>query len=121
VRHANLAERTILVVEEYPLIALDLRTELEQVGANVSLAHTRDQALACIRESKVTAGVLDWRPGSDDHRMIARALKQKGVPFLFHTTHPPEDANTLRGATVILKPERPETIVKALALLVGGM
>jgi CheY-like chemotaxis protein len=110
VRHANLAGSTILVVEEYPLIALDLRAELEQVGAHVCLARTRDQALACIRESKVAAGVLDWRPGSDDHRMIARALKQKGVPFLFHTSHPPEDANTLRGAAVILKPERPETI-----------
>ena len=49
---------------------------------------------------------------------MARALKQKQVRFLFYATHPPEDVTTVRGAPILLKPARPEEIVKALTLLV---
>jgi DNA-binding response OmpR family regulator len=120
VDRANLAGRTILVVEEQPLIALDLQTALEQAGAKVCVARDGTEALACISECDFAAGVIDWCPESDDHRAIARALKQEGVRFLFYATHPPEDVSTVRGAPVFLKPERPEKIVAALALLVGA-
>ena len=116
----NLAGRIILVVEEQPLVALDLRAALEQAGAEVMVARNATEALARINEFDFTAAVVDWRPGSEDHRVVARALKQKQVRFLFYATHPPEDVTTVRGAPIFLKPGRPEEIVKALALLVGA-
>jgi hypothetical protein len=67
-----------------------------------------------------TAGVIDWHPASEDHRVVARALRQRGVRFLFYATNPPEDVTTVRGAPVFLKPAHPEEIVKALALLTGA-
>ena len=117
---ANLAGQTILVVEEQPLVALDLQAALEQAGAEVMVARNATEALARISEFDFAAAVVDWRPGSDDHRVVARALKQKQVRFLFYATHPPEDVTTVRGAPIFLKPGRPEEIVQALALLVGG-
>jgi hypothetical protein len=39
------------------------------------------------------------------------------VPFVSYSTHPPEDVTTVRGAPIVLKPERPEEIVAALVLL----
>jgi DNA-binding response OmpR family regulator len=108
------------VVEEQLLIALDLQRALEQSGAEVVVARNATEALARISESRFAAAVVDWRPGSDDHRVVARALKQKQVRFLFYATHPPEDVTTVRGAPIFLKPGRPEEIVKALALLTGG-
>ena len=51
--------------------------------------------------------------------MVARALKDKQVRFIFYATHPPEDVTTVRGAPIFLKPGRPEEIVRALTLLVG--
>jgi hypothetical protein len=66
-----------------------------------------------------SAAVLDARPGSGQHRPIARHLRQQGVPFLFYSTQAPEDVTTVRGAPVVLKPERPQEIVGAVALLLG--
>jgi DNA-binding response OmpR family regulator len=108
------------VVEEQPLVALDLRTALEQAGAEVVVTRNATEALACISEFDFAAAVVDWQPDSDDHRVVARALKQERVRFLFYATHPPEDVTTVRGAPIFLKPGRPEEIVAALALLVGA-
>src|SRR5437016_918559 len=100
----NLAGQTILVVEEQALVALDLQTALEQAGAEVMVASNATEALARINKLVFAAAVVDWRPGSDDHRIVARALKEKQVRFLFYATHPPEDVTTVRGAPIFLKP-----------------
>jgi CheY-like chemotaxis protein len=104
VDRAHLAGQTILVVEEQPLVSLDLRTALEQAGAKVMVARNATQALARINEFVFAAAVVDWRPDSEDRRVVARALKQKQVRFLFYATHPPEDVTTVRGAPIFLKP-----------------
>jgi CheY-like chemotaxis protein len=49
-KRANLAGQTILVVEQQPLIALDLQTALEQAGAEVMVARNATEALARISE-----------------------------------------------------------------------
>jgi DNA-binding response OmpR family regulator len=102
--------------EDEPLIALDLRTALEAVGATVVSTTARDAAYVAKQQS-FSAAILDLRPGSSDHRPLARRLKDRGTPFLFYSTHPPEDVTTVRGAPVVLKPGRPEEIVTAVALL----
>ena len=117
---ANFSGQRILVVEEQPLIALDLKMALEQAGAEVVVARNKVEALGRISQFDFTAGVIDWRPQSDDHRVVARALKQRKVRFLFYATNPPEDVTTVRGAPVFLKPSRPQDIVQALALLTGA-
>ena len=118
-KRANLDGQTILVVEEQPLVALDLQTALEQAGAKVMVARNATEALARISEFDFAAAVVDWHTDSQDHRVVARALKQEQVRFLFYATHPPEDVTTVRGAPIFLKPGRPEEIVQALALLTG--
>ena len=118
---ANLAGQTILVVEEQPLIALDLQRALEGAGAEVVVARNAAEALPSIGQFDFTAGVIDWRPASEDHRVVARALKERKVRFLFYATNPPEDVTTVRGAPTFLKPAHPQEIVKALALLTGAL
>lgn len=114
---AILTGRTILVVEEQPLIALDLRTALEEAGAQVLAARDAADALARVKSTKLSAAIIDGRPDSDHHRRIARALKRAGVPFLFYATDSLEDVTTVRGAPIFLKPVGPGVIVKALALM----
>ena len=117
---ANLAGKTILVVEEQPLIALDLQITLKQANAKAFIARNPEEALTRISQFDFAAGVIEWRPQSDQYRRIARALKKKGARFVFYATHPPEDVTTARGAPIFIKPERPEKIVAALARLVGA-
>jgi DNA-binding response OmpR family regulator len=120
VEHVSLDGYTVLVVEEERLIALDLQTALEAAGAKVVIARNAAEALGRMGQFDFTAGVIDWRPASEDHRVVARALKQRKVRFLFYATNPPEDVTTVRGAPIFLKPAHPEEIVKALALLTGA-
>jgi len=120
VDRANLEGQTILVMEEEVLIALELRSVLERVGAEVHVVREAAEALSCLGKFNFTAGVIDWRPSSEDHRVVARALKQRNVRFLFYATNPPEDVTTMRDAPVFLKPGRPEEIAKALVLLAGA-
>jgi DNA-binding response OmpR family regulator len=115
---ADLAGASILVVEDEPLIALDLKSTLEAAGATVSCCNVHD-AVRLASRTAFSAAVLDARPGSSEHRPIARQLRQQGVPFLFYSTQAPEDVTTVRGAPVVLKPERPQEIVGAVALLLA--
>ena len=117
-KSADIAGAVILIVEDEPLIALDLRATLEAAGAVVSTCKV-DDAVRLAGATRFAAAVLDARPGSSDHRPIARRLREQGVPFLFYSTQAPEDVTTVRGAPVILKPERPQEIVGAIALLLG--
>jgi hypothetical protein len=71
---------------------------LEGAGAEVVVARNAAEALGRMGQFDFTAGVIDWRPASEDHRVVARAFKQKNVRFLFYTTNPPEDVTTVRGA-----------------------
>jgi CheY-like chemotaxis protein len=116
----TLSGQTILLVEEQPIIALDLQTALQDAGAKIVVARDAAEALAHIGHVGFTAAILDLRPASNEHRTIARALKQKGVPFLFHATQPPEDVTTMRGAPILQKPTRSQDIVRALAHLVSA-
>ena len=115
---ADLAGAAILIVEDEPLIALDLQATLEAAGAGVTCCKA-DDAVRMAGRKTFTAAVLDARPGSSDHRSIARQLRESKVPFLFYSTQAPEDVTTVRGAPVVLKPGRPQDIVGAVALLLG--
>ena len=116
---ADLTGQTILLVEEQPIIALDLQTALEDAGAKVVVARDAAEALTSIGKFTFTSAVLDLRPSSDEHRTIARALNKKRVRFLFHATQAPEDVTTVRGAPIFQKPTRSQDIVRALATLIG--
>ena len=113
-----LAGAAILIVEDEPLIALHLQSTLEMAGAEVVCTRAGDAAQVA-QSRTFTAAVLDARPGSSEHRPVARLLRQGGVPFLFYSTQPPEDVTTVRGAPVILKPERPQELIAAVAMLIG--
>lgn len=116
VQSTDLVGRVVLVVEDEPLIALDLQTVLREAGATVICVSTRDAAQAA-EQPDISAAVLDARPGSSEHRPIARRLKRRGIPFLFYATHEPEDVTTVRGSPIVLKPSRPEEIVAAVVKL----
>jgi DNA-binding response OmpR family regulator len=113
-----LVGQTILIVEEEPVIALDVRMALEGVGAT-AVCTTAHDAVTAIEELNFAAAVLDLRPGSNDYRPIARKLRKRGVPFLFYSIYAPEVVTTVRGAPVMLKPATSDDVVKATALLLS--
>jgi DNA-binding response OmpR family regulator len=109
----------VLIVEDEPLIALDLHAALSAAGAGLIAATDTDEALRLIRRNDVSAAVLDISLGERDCTAVCQALLHHRVPFLFHTGH--ANARMLQAwpeAPVLIKPVSHQEIVARVAQLV---
>ncbi len=80
------AEKRFLVVEDEPLVALDVVAALEQAGATVAgRAATIRDALDIIEHTPLDAAMLDVNLRGERADDIAAALARHNVPFLFVT------------------------------------
>jgi len=110
-----LNERVVLVVEDEPLVALDIVELLNDFGATVLTARNVQDALALIASANICSAVLDINLAGDDCAPICHHLSERGIPFLFHTGY--SDAPVLNkwvAAPVIRKPASGKRIVEAL-------
>jgi DNA-binding response OmpR family regulator len=120
--HRPLENQRILVVEDDPIIALDLQSILEAAGATVvGPAHKVSEAISLIEGSKVSAVVLDYRLQVGDTLPLARVLQERRIPFLFATSDPEGVAGKYPGAIIVAKPFRPDQLTSAVGALLAGM
>ena len=115
----SLVSVCVLIVEDEPLIALDLHAALSSAGAGIIAATDTDEALKLIRRNDVSAAVLDISLGEHDCTAVCQALLHHRVPFLFYTGY----ANTRMlqawpQAPVLIKPVSHQEIVACVAQLV---
>ena len=66
----DLTGRSILVVEDEPLICLDTTRRLQAAGAKVLAASHLDKALGLAGHPDLSAGVLDFDLGNADSTLI---------------------------------------------------
>ena len=95
----DLYGRSILVVEDEPLIRVDITGRLEAAGAKVLAA-----SLRLAEEPDLSGAVLDFDLGSADSTAVCWKLTDRRVPFLFHTGRFYSAFRQWPGAPVILKP-----------------
>ena len=110
---------SVLIVEDEPLIALDLHAALSAAGAGIMAATDTTEALRLIRRNDVNAAVLDVGLGDRDCTAVCQALLHHRIPFLFHTGQ--GNAAMLEAwpqAPVLAKPVSSEEIVARVAALV---
>ncbi|VWX51902.1 response regulator [Novosphingobium sp. 9U] len=75
---------TVLVVEDEPLLAMELMTELEEAGAlPLGPASSCTQALAMIREEAPDLALLDGNLNGERIDAVADELATRGIPFAF--------------------------------------
>jgi len=110
----------VLLVEDDPIIGLDLRQTLEAAGAIVlGPAYDVDGALALLDCSQVDVGVLDNLIIGGDSRPIADVLSQRGVIFVFNTSHRGDLKNHYPAVPIIDKPSRLGELVRILQANLG--
>ena len=113
----------VLVVEDEPLIALELQAALAERGAQVvgpfcdaaaGLAHAASDDLA--------AALLDVRLGETSVGPLARALSDRGVPFAFYTGQTEYDlvCREWPAAPVPQKPSPTRQLLAAIERLCAG-
>jgi DNA-binding response OmpR family regulator len=115
--HDKLTGVTVLVVEDDPLLAMDLETTLVGAGAVVvGLCRTLDEAMLRADGADFVVAVLDFGLGSDTVSPLARRLFDRGVPFVLYTgksRHEPSLAEW-RDCSIVEKPASPRTLVSAV-------
>jgi CheY-like chemotaxis protein len=114
---SDLSDRTILIVEDELVIALDLATTLERRGAHViGPATTIAAALALIDGSRrIDAAVLDINLRDELVFPVADALRDRNVPYVFATGYGEDIIPTVhRDVARHEKPVDPEAVARAL-------
>ncbi len=117
---ARLEGRRFLVVEDEPLIALNVVANLEQVGAVVAAqASTVEEALDLIDSLPLDAALLDGNLGGEPVDAVAAALARRDVPFLFVTGYGRESLpGGFGSAGVLAKPFTEAQLIAAASALI---
>lgn len=118
---ADLAGKRILLIEDEPLVAMDLEELIRGAGCRIAAtAATVAAARDAVETTPCDAALLDANLGGEAVDEIAAALTRKGIPFAFATGHG-RDAlpAAFREAPLIGKPFEPEQVLAVLADLVG--
>lgn len=113
--NSTLAGATILVVEDEPMIALDLEQMLKSAGAVVRIAAGVQEALALIGAESFSAAVVDHGLRNEKSRAIYTELDKHGVPFVVYTGY--DEVTGRPGTPLIRKPADPGTLIDALKAL----
>ena len=102
----------ILVVEDEPLIALDIEDSLGVLGAPIRLARSLAEARAIIAEGPAPRLVLLDVVLPDGRSFdLAHEVAASGIPLLFLTGYDHGIPDTLRHIAVIEKPFSADTLV----------
>jgi CheY-like chemotaxis protein len=113
-----LARRSVLVVEDEPLIALDVQSALTGAGATIISAGDTTDAVRVVANTKLSAAVLDVDLGDLDCWVVCRLLARAKIPFLFYTGYMQSEVfKDWPDAPVLAKPASHDQIVAAVARL----
>lgn len=117
-------ERTILIVEDEFLIAMDLQYMLEARGWRViGPVATVDEALCLLEHELPLVALLDVNLGTELVTPVAEDLKRRGVPFALASAYAQPElygGAILAGVPNAGKPMNERRVVAALAQLVGA-
>jgi len=85
VRGLALAGRSVLVVEDEPLIAIEIRDSLRSAGATVFVSHCPKEALQLADYPALSAAVLDFGLRDDEAGAVCERLNARDIPFVLYT------------------------------------
>jgi DNA-binding response OmpR family regulator len=120
VRGDSLCGLQVLVVEDEPLIALELESLLQDEGAAViGPGRNVNEAVELLKDAPISVALLDVRLGRDSIAPLASLLSDRGVPFAFYTGQTEADAVRCAWplAPVLQKPATPRQLVAAIRKL----
>jgi len=128
--HAGLrkvAQTSVLIIEDEPIIAMDIQDLVEQCGHHVAgVAHNEADAVALAEKHKpgLILADINLGHGEDGMHAVNRIMRTHKAPVIFVTAYP---ERLLTGATeeppfVITKPFEPLTLaITTYQAVTGGM
>jgi CheY-like chemotaxis protein len=114
-----LAECSILVVEDHPLIRFELTSLFEAVGAQVIAAGTREQANKAIERYQLCAALLDHGLPEDNVAPLCELLAASQIPYMFYTGYPGLE-RIYPNAIIVQKPANAEVLLSTMVDLIAN-
>jgi DNA-binding response OmpR family regulator len=111
-----LTGHSILVLEDEPLIALDIANCFRKAGASVLSAHNLCDGLRLAGHPDLSAAIVDFGLNDGDGTAVCERLNELGIPFVLHSGYSHVD-DGCRAGLVIPKPARPTELVITIARL----
>ena len=110
---ANLTSRSILIVQDEPLIALHIGAALDRAAAIIVTAPSLPDAIRDVEQDVLSGAILDFGLGNEDADALCGRLKQRAIPFVLHSGYR-HVSDACHGGIVVAKPANPEVPIVAL-------
>jgi DNA-binding response OmpR family regulator len=109
----------ILVIEDEPLVALDVQQAFEDAGATVVVARTLAASLVAVEDNSISAAIVDHALGDGDSSEICERLKERSVPFVIYSGFAHLDG-ACADAKHVNKPASPSVLVATVTGLLAS-
>lgn len=115
----NLKGCTILVVEDEPLIVMDISMAFESAGAHLTTTNTVKHAKLLVEHDGLSAAILDHALPDGDSTSLCTRLTERGIPYLMYSGFKTLD-NACKGAPHLMKPASHEQLLNAMESLIAN-
>jgi DNA-binding response OmpR family regulator len=115
----SLTGRSILIVEDEPLLVMDITQALEESGAELTTTNTLRRALLLVEHDGLSAAILDHALGDGNSSLLCARLKDRGIPFLIYSGYERVEG-ACKGAPHVAKPASNQVLLAAMEDLIRG-
>ena len=116
--HPGLRGRSILVVENELLIAMDIVAALEVAGANATMTTTARHAIILADHDGLAGAIMDDGLTDGDSAAVCARLKERGIPYISYSGYAAR--SRLSALSYISKPVSMNVLMSALEDLLSG-
>ena len=108
---------TILVVEDEPLIVMDISLAFETTGAHLTTTNTVKHARLLVEHDGLSAAILDHALPDGDCTSICERLTERSIPYLVYSGFPRTEG-PCKNAPHLPKPASHEQLLDAVEALI---
>ena len=116
---SKLAGRSILVVEDEPLIAMEIAEAFKQAGAIVTTTMSVKQARILVEHDGLSAAILDHALHDGDSSQLCARLKERDIPFVIYSGFSKIDGVCADGP-LVKKPASPDVLIATVEGLLAS-
>lgn len=123
----SVAETSVLIIEDEPIIAMDIEDVVQQCGHRIAgVAYTEADAVRLARETRpgLILADINLGGGGDGMHAVGRIMKDHQVPVIFVTAYPERllTGEQEEPSFIITKPFEPTTLaITTYQAVTGGL
>jgi DNA-binding response OmpR family regulator len=109
---------SILVIEDEPLITMDISMAFEHTGAHVTTTNTVRHARLLVEHDGLSAVILDHALSDGDCTNLCARLNERNIPFLMYTGMEKATEGPCKDAPHLAKPSSHAALLDAMEALI---